>query len=619
MCGICGFFSKGKNLGKEALEKMNVAQSHRGPDDSGLFLDHGAGLGHRRLSVIDLSQNGHQPMFNEDKSLAVVFNGTIFNFRPLREELLKKGHRFLSQSDTEVLLHLYEEEGEGTPEKLKGQFAFAIWDSRKKQLMLARDRLGIKPVYFARRGDTVIFASEARAVLASGFLPKELDPNGLVSFLECNSVAPPHTIYKGIETLPAGHYLIFDGKRIRVRCYWDMKFRSGKEGPSFEEYKTRLRKSLFDSVDSMLVGDVPVGVFLSGGVDSSVIAGILRELGRTDIETFSIGFPEGEFNELPYARKVAEKNSSRHNEIEITARDLIEELPLIIRAMDQPSGDGLNTYLISKYTKKRVTVALSGLGGDELFFGYHIFQMMHRVLSMTTPLFSLPNGVRRGAFSLAKGMAEAFGLNGRLPEVLNGPDPFSAAYRAMRMVFSGDSIKRSLAGPAPERFPFQELLACYSGARKGLDPREAVSCMELKTYMQNTLLRDSDVMAMAHALEVRFPLLDEDILDLAGEMPPSFKDGKRIFIESIKDLIPPEAHERKKMGFSFPIPLWMKGPLKPWIMKNLSAENVKRAGIFNHHAVAGLLDDFYSRGSADFRLVWSLFLFDLWRRTHIEG
>jgi len=619
MCGICGFYSKKRKLGKETLEKMNKAQAHRGPDDSGTFFDQGVGLGHKRLSVIDLSSRAHQPMFNEDRSLAVVFNGTIFNFQELREQLLEKGHGFQSQSDTEVLLHLYEEEREGLLEKLKGQFAFALWDGRERRLMLARDRLGIKPLYFAFRDETLLFASEARTLPVSGALPRELDQDGLVSFLECNSVSPPLTIFRGVETLPAGHFLIFDGEEVRVRRYWDVVFPAKKDRGDFEESKRELREALFQSVESMLVGDVPVGVFLSGGIDSSVIAGILRKLGRRDVEAFSIVFQEAEYSELPYARKVAEHNNLPFHSLEISASDLMRELPNMIRAMDQPTGDGLNTYLVSRHTKKRVTVALSGLGGDELFFGYHLFRMIPRILSLTRPLFRLPPLLRRRAYALARGLTPMLGLNARLPEVLNGPDPFSAAYRSMRMIFSEDIIRKSIDAPSRERFPFRDLLADCVKKGAHLQHREAVSYLELKNYMQNTLLRDSDIMAMAHALEVRFPLLDEGIVDLALQMPARAKEGKGIFIESVKDLLPEEVRTRRKMGFSFPIPVWMKGPLKPWIIQRLSPERIGRYGVFNPQVVSGLVRNFYHGGRADFRMVWSIFIFDLWHQVHIEG
>lgn len=619
MCGICGFFDKKRELGEETLHRMNEAQGHRGPDDSGLFFQEGVGLGHRRLSVIDLSANGHQPMFNEDQNLAVVFNGTIFNFPELREELLKKGHRFLSRSDTEILLHLYEEKKEGMLRDIQGQFAFALWDSRERRMLLARDRLGIKPLYYAIRNGTFLFASEIKALLASGAVPRELDAGGLVSFLESNSVAPPGTIFRDISVLPAGHYLLHDGNGIDLKSYWDMEFSSHKEGLSYQAYKEKLREALFKSVESMLVGDVPVGVFLSGGIDSSAIAGILGKLGRGDIETFSIGFSDGAYNELPYARKVAERNLSRHHEILLTPQDLLEGLPHIIRAMDQPTGDGPNTYLIAQRTRQHVTVALSGLGGDELFFGYHLFPMIPKVLALTAPLYRLPDGLRSGARSLGRILCRIAGRNERFADVLQGFDPFAAAYLAMRRVFPEDLISKTLMGTLPPRFPFRELVEECLGSRRGLATGEAISRLELKTYMQNTLLRDADVMAMAHALEVRFPLLDEGLLDLAGEIPPAFKEGKRIFIDAVRDLLPPEIINRKKMGFSFPIPLWMKGALKPIIMERLSPEGLQRSGIFRPRVVGRLLDDFYHGKGADFRLVWSLFILDLWHEVHVEG
>lgn len=619
MCGICGFFNKKTTLEKSSLERMSESQSHRGPDDSGLFLKDGVGLAHKRLSVIDLSQNAHQPMFNEDGKIAVVFNGTIFNFKELREGLLKKGHRFVSCSDTEVLVHLYEEKKEGMLKDLQGQFAFAVWDAGKKRILLARDRLGIKPLYFSRKGGTLLFASEVKAILASGIVSRELDLNGTVSFLECNSVAPPSTIFRGIEVLPAGHFLTFDGDEIFVRQYWDMTFPSHQESLSFEEYKSRLRDSLFKSVDSMLVGDVPVGVFLSGGIDSSIIAGILRKLDRPDVETFSIGFSDSTYNELPFARKVAEHNLGKHHEIEVTPRHLIEELPRIIRAMDQPTCDGLNTYFISRYTKKHVTVALSGLGGDEFFFGYHLFRVLPRILSLTGPFFSLPERFRQRIYSFVKRLVGGLDMNERFSEVLRGPDSFTSAYHALRMVFPEDTLKDSLAGGRPEKLPFQELISDCAKSCRGIPLREAVSYMETKTYMQNTLLRDADSMAMCHALEVRFPLLDEGIVNLASEIPPAYKHGKRILIESVEDLIPPEVRTRRKMGFSFPLPLWMKGALRPCILERLSRDRIKRAGIFNHHGVGRLLDQFYSGGQADFRMVWSIFIFDLWHQVHVEN
>jgi asparagine synthase (glutamine-hydrolysing) len=547
MCGIAGLV-RAEGLAPDdpaAVRRMTSAQLHRGPDADGFYMDSHAALGHRRLSIIDLSDAAAQPMSNEDGTVWLAYNGEIYNYRELRGQLVSKGHSFRSQSDTEAIVHGYEEWGiEGLLERLRGMFAFGLYDSRRG-LILARDRMGIKPLYYFVSGGTLLFASEVRALLASGAVPNQRDPKALAGFLLAGSVPSPLTIVEGVRCLPPGHYLTWKDGAVALQKYWDLGFESGDPAAD-------LREKLEDAVSRHLVSDVPLGVFLSGGVDSAALVALARRARRTELKTLTVVFEQRDLSEGHAAREIANRFETDHQEVLVTEDDFRRELPSIFAAMDQPTNDGVNTYFVSKAARQTgLTVVLSGLGGDEVFWGYRHYRWLNGGLPW---LQRCPAPARK---ALVNGAAAFGSLRGRENwsrlGYLNRDVSSKEVYLSIRGFFGPQQVARLLG--------LKEIrTACLD--TDGPPGVNGFNYLEFKRYMHDQLLRDTDTFSMAHSLEVRVPFLDHTIVEYAARVEPAHKVAnginKPLLVNAVDDPLIREAAARSKQGFSFPMDRWMK-------------------------------------------------------------
>jgi asparagine synthase (glutamine-hydrolysing) len=589
MCGIAGILktdAKAVEL-TGPLERMQSALRHRGPDDRGLFISKsgGAGLAHTRLSILDLSPAGHQPMTTPDGRFTIVFNGEIYNFQKFRDRLAKDGVVFRSHSDTEVLLHLYERKGAACVDGLRGMFAFAVWDDVEQSCFLARDPLGIKPLYYAHSPARLVFASELRAVLASGLVEKRLNPSGLFGYFQTGTVPEPETLVCDVRCLEAGATLFWKAGELTRRQYWSLEFSSEGDG---DDAVSGVREALLDSVRHHFVSDVPVGVFLSGGIDSTAIVALSRAVGQQDLRTFSISFDDPKFDEGDVSRRTSERFATRHADWRLqpaAGKKLFDEF---LACLDQPSIDGFNTFTVSRFAHDQgMKVVLSGLGGDELFGGYPSFHQLPRMvrwsrgLGMMPPLRSLAGkilgGNRRPQWR-------------RLGSFLCQPPTLFEAYRTYRGVYSRAEGRTLAAHYAQVEPPaVGESILRPAGQRTAEDE---VSALELQLYMRNQLLRDSDVMSMAWGLELRVPFVDVALLENVARVPASLRlrAGKKMLLEAVPE-VPDWVWNRPKRGFLFPFEQWLAGD---W--KELFDSAVKRSPI----------------RAQTWDQKWSLFVFERW-------
>jgi asparagine synthase (glutamine-hydrolysing) len=567
MCGIAGIFRRGSVTDEDAraVSRITAAQVHRGPDDGGLYRGASAVLGHRRLSIIDLSPAGHQPMGNEDGTIQVTYNGEIYNFRELYDELAGT-HRFRSRSDTEVLVHGYEQWGmAGLLARLRGMFAFAIYDSRTDALLLARDRLGIKPLYYreAPDGQSIAFASEVKALVKSGLAPSQRDGEALAGFLMLGSVPAPRTCVQGVRSIDPGHYGIATRGGFATKKYWDFP---GKDAaPNVNGPDEGLPAMLADSVSRHLVSDAPVGVFLSGGVDSAGIVALASSRMNSRLKTLTVVFDEQKFSEAAEAQKIARQFGTEHQEVRVTSRSFFEEVPVILGAMDQPTNDGVNTYFVSQAAKRAgLTVVLSGLGGDEVFWGYRHYGLLARHKRLLGCLSKTPGAIRR---KLVSGAAALGTLRGRenwsrlqgLAAGVDGP----GVYLSMRGFFAPRQVATLLGGTVSEttRLGRGFLEPFGPEAVNGHSMASLFNRLELRRYLHDQLLRDADVFGMSQSIEVRVPFLDHPILEHCMRLSdPEKLDrsvNKPLLVHSIPGL-PVETGTRAKRGFSFPMDRWMR-------------------------------------------------------------
>jgi asparagine synthase (glutamine-hydrolysing) len=626
MCGICGLIGVADNaLG----ERLAQCIQHRGPDDHGVWTTTTGTpvtLVNTRLAIIDLSPLGHMPMQTMSGEVCIAYNGEVFNFAETRAELEKRGHSFRSQSDTEVIANAYEEWGDECVHHFRGMFAFLIWDIKRQRLFAARDRLGIKPLYWAETSKGLILGSELKALLATGFIKPELNLAALNYYLAFYSVPSPLTMLAGIQALPPGHCLSWEAatQRVTVREYWDVPVAKPVRANE-AEIQEELRRLLEESIRLRMIADVPVGAFLSGGIDSSAVVGLMTRIAGERLKTFSIGFDsEGQrLDERSYAQIVAKQYNSDHTEVVVTGKQVADELDHIIWAMDQPTGDGLNTYLVSQATAKHVKVALSGLGGDELFAGYPQFKLLQQAESYDPLWHTLPNPVRAfmnvGARTVS-GVTQRPGFSGA---VAFAQDDFLGRYGRTRILFNDDFQAHLLSQHTREE------LGQLPSARKRLEawvradePNviDRVTRLELKNYMAHTLLRDTDAMSMAHSLEVRVPLIDHKLVEFVTTIPANLKlrngQTKYLLINALRDVLPPEVINRRKQGFEMPVAAWMRGPLRPALEDALSLRSVAQRGLFNGAEVEKLYQSFL-QGRGPYMRVWSLAVLELWMRKFI--
>jgi len=631
MCGICGILAPLEFAEKRDLvASMCSVMHHRGPDDDGFYADEHISLGMRRLSIIDLL-TGKQPISNEDGSVVIVFNGEIYNYRTLKQELERQGHSFVSNSDTEVIVHLYEELKERCVDRLRGMFVFAVWDKKERKLFIARDRLGIKPLYYAIAGDKFLFASELKALLSTGLIERRVDFQALHHYLSFYAVPAPYTMIEGVSALPAGHAIVLKNGKHQVHQYWDVSFDRHPQVQAMDEQeiKQQLRVLLTDAVRMRLMSDVPLGAFLSGGIDSSTVVGLMSQIVSEPVKTFSIGFgKEGQrIDELGYARSTAEHFGTDHTEFIIGGQDVLDNLEHFIYSLDQPSGDGLNTYFVSKITRTGVTVALSGLGGDELFAGYSRFRMLCAIPRYEGVARRLPQALQAAARNASMLIPPRFGL--RLPFRPVTYLGLAAGDFADRFAWSGRVL---YSEREKSRLYERAILEKLSGLERSgeyleryivEDERDVVSKvsrLELKGYMANTLLRDTDMMSMAHSLEIRVPLIDHELVDFIASIPPSYKlkgdVTKYILVEAVKDLLPPEIVGREKRGFELPMWAWMQNELKPVVEDVFSEQSIRNRGLFDHKEMQRLRRSSWISGL--YMRIWALVVLELWMRRYID-
>jgi len=633
MCGICGIAttSAGRAIPAEILTRMCREIIHRGPDDEGFFVAERIGLGNRRLSIIDI-EGGHQPLSNEDGSIWIAYNGEAYNFPEVRDELIGRGHAFKTRTDTETMVHAYEEWGLDFVHRFRGMFAFALWEKKTRRLLLVRDRIGVKPLYYTQLPDgTLVFGSELKAILAHPDVKREIEPTALDLFLTLEYVPAPYSIFKNIFKLPAGHYLTYDEGRTAVHKYWDIE----PNRPPDESLKDRSLPSLMDelytllkeSVKLRLISDVPLGAFLSGGIDSSTIVGLMRELGASPLRTFSIGFKDSSYNELQYARRIAKRFETQHEEfiLEPQALELTEKL---FRHLDEPLADFsiFPTYLVSKMARAHVKVILSGDGGDEIFAGYEHYQAQR--------LSRLP--------AVARGAKAAGFITSRLPPgeqkkgAWNKLRRFTQAFdnnkdlRHLRwMMFLSDRLKENLysddlktrlggirsIGQHEPFGPIYERL-------KSFDRTTGELYLDLKTYLADDIMVKVDRMSMATSLEAREPLLDHKLVEFAFRLPGKLKlhglTTKWIFKKTMERLLPKENIYRRKEGFSIPIKHWLRAELKDLMEDYLSEKRIASGGLFQYAAIRKMMDD-HSSGKENYsHQLWALLVFELWRENYLK-
>ncbi|MFN9554406.1 MAG: asparagine synthase (glutamine-hydrolyzing) [Dolichospermum sp.] len=575
MCGIAGVIKLNTDDGslEAKIEKMQTSLKHRGPDDAGIYIstDKQAALAHTRLSILDLSAAGHQPMSTTDNRYHITFNGEIYNFQELRENLISQGEKFHSQTDTEVILKLYQKIGFNCVQHLRGMFAFAIWDDLEKTCFLARDPLGIKPLYYYQLGTTLVFASELRAVLASGLPAINMSVEGLYGYLTTGSVPEPYTLITDIHCLPAGNWLYWHNGNTTKKQYWQISFTP--EAISPPEAEEIVRKALLDSIQHHFISDVPVGIFLSGGIDSTTILALATQTQKSQLSTYSIAFAESEFNEGELAQKIANHFGAKHTEYQVTSSFAKSILPDFLAAIDQPSIDGFNTFCVSKVAHDHnMKVVLSGLGGDEIFGGYKSFQKVPQMVEWGKKLNTLPF-LRTG---LGLGL-ERWGTSPKIKRLggfLKQPPTFASAYNTFRGIFSHqeacmiiNQLSISIPILPPLVPPYQggkpesessSLPLLRGGLGWGSTPEDEVSFLELSGYMRNQLLRDSDIMSMNWGLELRVPFVDKTLLEAVAPIPSNIRlaQGKKLLTQAITE-IPDWVVNRPKKGFSFPFENWM--------------------------------------------------------------
>ncbi len=632
MCGICGYihFDRTKAADESVLKAMTDTMVHRGPDDSGLFVGANAALGHRRLAIIDL-KTGHQPLFNEDKSIAIVCNGEVYNFKEIRKELEKRGHRFATSSDTEVIVHAYEEYGEDCVKKFNGMFAFCVWDKKRGRLFLARDRFGKKPLYYGVFNNQFIFGSEIKALLKHPDTKREIDMASVTRYLSYDYIPAPRSIFKDIYKLEAGCRLTVEGARVKYDPYWEID-----PGPEclFDPAEARERIfSLFKrSVERRLISDVPLGVFLSGGIDSSCVVAAMAELmNPKDIKTFSVAFKDASYDESHAARTVAGRFGTDHKEKILEPDTMLDVLPKVIDEMDEPFADSsiIPTYLVSNFTRQYVTVALGGDGGDELFLGYPSFYA-HKIRAS---LNALPAWLKAAALLPLKVFSKAsrasYGattLSSKAKRFVRGFDfPESISHQIWAGSFTPKGQSEIfLKGNGLDYDPYTIYGPTKYYFEKALDrdPMARAMYIYIKTYLTDDILAKVDRASMANSLEVRAPFLDTDFAEFAAKIPAVYKlkglNPKWILKEAFRDKLPGGILARQKHGFAVPVGRWMRRELKGVLTDAVRKDKIAKEGIFDPEAVEEMTGAYLSGKTCNEREIWSIFMFELWYNRWIK-
>lgn len=629
MCGICGFFGESAPISNETLERMNHTLVRRGPDEGGVFRRSGVGLAMRRLSIIDLD-SGRQPIHNEDGTVWVVYNGEIYNFRELRASLQQRGHRFQTNTDTEVIVHLYEEHGDDLVQHLRGMFAFALWDVRRNRGLLVRDRLGIKPLFYAQVGETLLFGSEMKAVLASGIVDRKLDYQALDAFVTFTYIPAPLTIYRMVRKLEPGHLLVYETGRIEKRCYWDVDFAHPDQDVDEREWLARFDKAIEDAVESHLVSDVPVGAFLSGGIDSSLVVALMSQHLNEKVQTFTIGFG-GKRNPLiderPLAASVASRYGCEFHEhaVQPDFREIVGE---IVDAFDEPFSDDsvIPSYYVSQFTRQQVKVALSGLGGDELFAGYERYSGV-----FLSQYYSrlVPRPVHR---QVVQPMVQL------LPEPTHGGDRVnhakrfaaaalqSPAERYLGFVSTVPFIERRrlFALDIVDQIDFDATDRIITDLHDRCDAPDDLTralYVDIKTYLPEDILALSDRLSMWHSLEVRVPLVDHSLVELSARLPARYKldwRRKKVLLKRIAARrLPAEVVDHRKQGFESPMASWLRTELVDYARDILGQGRLGSTGLFDGAYVSAKLEEHLVGRHKNSKLLFSLIMFQEWYERHV--
>jgi len=633
MCGIVGILDNKQTPDRDLLEKMNRIMHHRGPDGEGYYLKGPVALGHRRLSIIDLS-GGAQPLSNEDGSVWVTFNGEIYNFPSLRDDLIRRGHTFKTRSDTETIVHAWEEWGEGCPKQLRGMFAFAVWDAPRKTLFMARDRMGKKPLYYHAQGDRFLFGSEIKALLQDPRVTRNIDPDSLVDYLNYHYIPFPKTIFKGIHKLEPGHSLTVrlesidkdklpgtsvETLRISSQPYWKLEYRPDPTRTE-EEWVEELRKKLEEAVKIRLISEVPLGAFLSGGIDSSTVVALMSRIQSSPVKTFSIGFKEEDFSELKYARKISELFKTDHHEY-VVEPDAMEVLPKLAWEFDEPFADSsaIPTYYVSKLARENVTVILSGDGGDETFAGYRRYRWANDMGRYDW----LPQWARRTMFGMPAALMPE-GLKGKGTLQHLSRDPFER-YAGLNTFGENGYLRGLLSPDLTGSLGSGKKLPDYSAMRRFYDDCLAhdyltrIQYVDTKTYLAEDILTKVDRASMLCSLETRAPLLDHEVVELAARIPPELKlkrgETKYILKKAMKGILPDNILYRRKMGFGVPLVHWFKKDLVEYARDILLSRQARERGIFETHMVEKLLQDHGKAGRDLSARIWALLFFEHWSQN----
>ena len=627
MCGICGRinFESAKSIDEALLKSMMSSMHHRGPDDEGIYLAGNVGLGHRRLSIIDLNR-GKQPISNEDDTVWIVFNGEIYNYLELRKELLGKGHRFRTDTDTEVIIHAYEEYGEDFLSRLRGMFAFAIWDEKKRQLLLARDRVGIKPLYYYQADKTLIFASEMKAILQDPAVPREINYPIIDRFLTYYYVPGAETMIKGLLKLDPGHYLIYRNGRIETKQYWDLDFPADPTPIAFNEAKEKLLELLKETVRLHMISDVPVGLLLSGGVDSSALLSLAIHETNKNISTFTIGFDgEGFADERPYARMAAERYGTKHYEMTFNAENFLKFLPEYVSYMEEPVCEppAVALYYISRLAKDYVKVLISGEGGDEAFAGYPNHRNM-LILEQVKKIAGPFNGLLSGMIQKVAGLTGMDRVD-RYAQLMNKRQedyylsrtatPLTLFNRNYAAIYSAEFMayvdKTHSARPTSELFE----------KTKASDPLSKMLYVDTKTWLPDDLLVKADKITMANSVELRVPLLDHVILEYAASLPPTMKvhgtETKYLLKKTFENIVPQEILVRKKTGFPVPYERWLKEDHMNYVKNILLDRMTIQRGYFRKKGIENIINN--NNNSSDYsKEIFSLIVLELWHKAFID-
>ena len=631
MCGICGIAVPKKlnrRVDESLLTRMRDTLTHRGPDDAGNFVDGGIGLGHRRLSIVDLG-GGHQPMTNEDGQVQIVFNGEIYNHRDHRPMLEERGHRYKTSSDTETIIHLYEEFGEAAVQHLRGMFAFAIWDGVNRRLVIARDRLGIKPVYYTLSNDGVLhFASEIKALIEARAVKPELNYDALADFAANRYTSGDETLFRGVRRLPPGHTLVWQEGRVEIKRFWDVSFAKHESPLSDREYVEQFDQLFTESVRLRLMADVPLGMFLSGGIDSTAIAGVMSKLVSDPIKTFSVAFAEREANELEYARMAARAFKTDHHEIVVSPQEFFDALPAMVYQEDEPIAhpSSIPLYFVSKLAADHVKVVLTGEGSDELLAGYDKYRKTIYNLSLGRAYNSVVPSALRGVVKQAiESGSGALAVRQKLARTfLCVPSDIESIYFDNFSVFSRERQRSLFTAETRTRMgesdPYRTSLALM-GEADAVTMLDQLLAADMKTYLHELLMKQ-DQMSMAASIESRVPFLDHKLVEFAARLPERMKlrglTTKYILRQAMADKIPAEILTRKKMGFPVPVGAWLRGEFRPLLDEYVLGARAMERGIFEPDFVRKLVAR-HEAGENHAERLWMLMNFEIWQRRFLDG